>query len=873
MQHRLSKYIITPIVASVLALGGITAGIAPARALTGNTGTTAAPLFSSTVETLVDGEITTIESSDVYHQKFHMEPVTKGINLYRFERFDKKGWVRGSILIADLRDSNVKTGLLYPGSMTSTSTVRGMVSSSGAVAGINGDFFDIYGTKAPLGVVVKNGKLLKSSLTWNTTIGVSFDKIGNIANMLLQGEIANTTTPDNPPVKLDGINEINLTGNEVVLFTNLWGKASRASLVKGLSNYVEMVVKDNVIVEILENKQYPGAIPNDAQIILGLGTGADRLLRSFKLNDSINITYTASPAFNNFGFALSGDVFIVKDGVPISHPTNPYTHPRTAAGFDITGTKMIMLVVDGRQVGSRGMTYDELGRFMASIGAWNAINLDSGGSSQMAARPLGYNNITVINNPSDGSERPVPNGIGLWSNDDTGTLSGFRIEALDETVFSGFSRTFLAYPYDSSYNPIYIDDQLGWFTDNPEIAAVEEAGVIKGKEPGKGNIVVQYENAASQHPIQVREAPNRIYPTNRQIKLNSTGRSTFRIYGSNRFGFVGLMEPRDITLDYDTTLMEITPSQNGQFSIRAKAADFSTPIKATAGDLVTYIEVTYGNVPESGITNPTDEDLPPEAANGVNFPEALDPLETDWDRPPALPIRFAVVNGLKPDRLNLDFIEKMQAKTYLKLLTSQDPDFIIFNGNMVSDAFNGDNFIQAKSAFDSLGLPYHTTPGRQEAAGNSTLSRYRDIFGEDFSSFDMGFTRFILLNTSKGSLRASNGNQWHMLLQALESGKNNPNIRNFVLIGQAPLQFESTLPGGGDDPNEAEFLHTLLTAIREQTGKHAAYISSGTGWQTSKWSEGIPYIDTGFGGQPKSAIITIDSASTSNDWIKVKLTP
>jgi hypothetical protein len=525
---------------------------------------------------------------------------------------------------------------------------------------------------------------------------------------------------------------------------------------------------------------------------------------------------------------------------------------------------MIMLVVDGRQEGSRGMTYDELGIFMASIGAWNAINLDSGGSSQMAARPLGHETISVINNPSDGSERPVPNGIGLWANDSPGPLSGYRIEALDETVFIGFSRTFKAYPYDISMNPLKMEEQPGWFTDNQEIAAVEEAGVIRGIAQGKGNIAVLHQQAVSLQLIQVQEAPDRIYPSSSQIKLNSTGKSSFEIYGSNRFGFEGLIEPRDITLSYDPSLIEVTPSQDGQFNVKAKSTSFSTLINVTAGSLTTFIEVVSGTPAQGTIaTEP----------NGYEAQNTPDPLETDWSVQPALPIRFAVVSGLKPDRFYLDFIEKMKAKTYLKLLTSQDPDFIIFNGNMVSNPLETDNFIKAKEVFDSLGLPYRTIPGRQETSGSSFLTNYTGSFGEDFSSFDIGFTRFILLNTSRGSLRASNGDQWHMLLQALESGKSDPNIRNFVLIGQAPLQFDSTLPGAGIDRNEAEFLHSLLTDIREQTGKHSAYISSGAGDQAKKWSEGIPYIDTGFGDQARSAVITIDSASFSNDWIKVKLTP
>jgi exopolysaccharide biosynthesis protein len=49
---------------------------------------------------------------------------------------------------------------------------------------------------------------------------------------------------------------------------------------------------------------------------------------------------------------------------------------------------------------------------MLSLGAQDALNLDGGGSSTMVAkRPSGA--VRVANVPSDGEQRPVPEGIEL----------------------------------------------------------------------------------------------------------------------------------------------------------------------------------------------------------------------------------------------------------------------------------------------------------------------------------------------------------------------------------------------------------------------------------------------------------------------------
>jgi exopolysaccharide biosynthesis protein len=70
-----------------------------------------------------------------------------------------------------------------------------------------------------------------------------------------------------------------------------------------------------------------------------------------------------------------------------------------------------MLVVDGRQPAwSVGMTLPELAELAIEQGAWDAINLDGGGSSAFV-----YSDglRTLTNRPSDGRFRPVANHLGV----------------------------------------------------------------------------------------------------------------------------------------------------------------------------------------------------------------------------------------------------------------------------------------------------------------------------------------------------------------------------------------------------------------------------------------------------------------------------
>ncbi|MDZ7267009.1 MAG: phosphodiester glycosidase family protein [candidate division KSB1 bacterium] len=75
-------------------------------------------------------------------------------------------------------------------------------------------------------------------------------------------------------------------------------------------------------------------------------------------------------------------------------------HPRTAVGYTADG-RLLLMVVDGRQVASRGASLTELAQFMLALGAVEAVNLDGGGSSTLVVGQ------TLINRPSDGVPREV----------------------------------------------------------------------------------------------------------------------------------------------------------------------------------------------------------------------------------------------------------------------------------------------------------------------------------------------------------------------------------------------------------------------------------------------------------------------------------
>lgn len=89
-------------------------------------------------------------------------------------------------------------------------------------------------------------------------------------------------------------------------------------------------------------------------------------------------------------------------------------NPRTVAGLNADGTKLTLLIVDGRKPGvAAGMTFSELAVEMLRLGCTEAINLDGGGSSVLAVRDSTTGAMKILNQPTDGHERAVADVLGI----------------------------------------------------------------------------------------------------------------------------------------------------------------------------------------------------------------------------------------------------------------------------------------------------------------------------------------------------------------------------------------------------------------------------------------------------------------------------
>ncbi len=158
-------------------------------------------------------------------------------------------------------------------------------------------------------------------------------------------------------------------------------------------------------------------------LLVGIG-GGPTLVK----NGQINVTYYEEVFFGS--------------GVGLDNPD-----PRSGVGYT-ADDHVILLVADGRQTDSEGVSLPELAQIFVDLGCVEAMNLDGGGSSQMA---IGG---TLINRPEGGTyQRPIPTILAVVPRDSLNIPEGPILERTYDTEDS--SCTFIGGAWSVSANSGY----------------------------------------------------------------------------------------------------------------------------------------------------------------------------------------------------------------------------------------------------------------------------------------------------------------------------------------------------------------------------------------------------------------------------------
>ncbi len=392
-----------------------------------------------------------------------------------YKRKIAKGNVIFDAVTVDLNNPGAKVDLITgAGKTTQKATVSQMAARTGAVAAVNGDFFNTKAQGSPLGASIQDGRLITAPMNsvGYQTLAITKDNTASIGPVTFGGRV----TIGGHTYPIQGLNKAeywdNITGahshtDTIHVYDDHWNATSRGKVSK---NAVEVVVADGVVENATTKGAFPFSVPAGKLILQGNGKGAEFLRNYATKGAKISVETHLFPK-KDYRMLIGGHGILVEKGKAVPYALAPESiggyRPRTAVGISQNGKNLTIVAVE-KSSRSVGMRLSDLASLMADLGCYKAMNLDGGGSTAMAVEDLGETKAALSIKPEGGSERKVVNGLGVMNVAPEGPMTHLAIKGPDAMVL-GEIAAFEVRGWDDNYHakdlsgktPLFRDDQEG----------------------------------------------------------------------------------------------------------------------------------------------------------------------------------------------------------------------------------------------------------------------------------------------------------------------------------------------------------------------------------------------------------------------------
>ncbi len=306
-------------------------------------------------------------------------------------------------------------------------TLEALVKNTGAIGGINGDFFPFLGMSVPLGLMIRNGELMRSPYPTRSFFGWGPSR-SEINKMEWFAKLSFFEEPSEKEesISLSGLNqECGL--NSAVLNTESAGYA--VAKLPNLFVELEITSGEWVTSKSFEAKvlclhvDKPNLQVNKNVLVIAVRGNLIQNLLKLKPNQKVFIQVGAGGIdLTDIHHAIGGGPTLCRKGaIFVDWKEQGFKSyfvqkkcARTAIG-KTAGGDIWLVVVDGKDESkkntpfSQGASLKELAEIMLRLGCVDAMNLDGGGSSTFNL--LGR----TFNRPTDQPDRKIANAILLYA--------------------------------------------------------------------------------------------------------------------------------------------------------------------------------------------------------------------------------------------------------------------------------------------------------------------------------------------------------------------------------------------------------------------------------------------------------------------------
>jgi Phosphodiester glycosidase len=338
-----------------------------------------------------------------------------GLNVTQYSRPGRTPmWVTSANLKAP--GATMTTGPLTAPAVTSRSQLAKQITGSGALAGVNADFY--YNSprdtdNSPWGAVVKRGGQVIKSTTevGRKTFVVQANGLARIDHVKVRPVLRHGRNY----VRGDSLNSHFIPVNGIAVFTTQWGKASRGNL-RPTQAVREFIVDYRGVITAIRPRVSNTAIPTRGLVIVAQGSAVQRL-RAAGFAGGARVQQTSSAttvAGGNVYSAVGVGMQVLRNGLNV---TCAHDRPvaRTAVGVKPGGREIVLVTVRGQTDSAKdrftGMSVREMAVFMRTLGVYNAAMFDGGGST-IAMAKVGGKYQQFLGAPH--YIRPVSNSLGIW---------------------------------------------------------------------------------------------------------------------------------------------------------------------------------------------------------------------------------------------------------------------------------------------------------------------------------------------------------------------------------------------------------------------------------------------------------------------------
>ncbi len=465
-----------------------------------------------------------------------IEPIAPGVEYGEYNLLTDAGPIVVHVIAVAPHAANVQlNSVLADDALASGGeTISSMATRTGAIAGLNADYFDIGRTNRPTNIVVRDGVLVRSPRKRYALIIPR-----SAPPQILEASLVGTVQLAEHSVALEALNAD--PGRGTTLLTPAFGAVAPSNdrtLVAlaptsgnpPFSTYRVSSVVDNTVA------QPPG-------YYLAIGLDAYTNAGVPNVGDTIGVSGDLGPiALGDMLAAVGGGPLILDNGAWSDDADGPnggeYAQriPCSGAAIAANGT-LYLLEVDGRQPElSVGITRAEFSVLMRALGAVRGMAFDGGGSSEIAVRVPGERGATLADAPSDGRERKVADGIFVYDTAPVGAPAQLVAQPLAVRALPGATVAVRIAATDVDEHVVSTDVPLNVHIE-PATLGTYTNGTFTASRAGDGALVARAGALTLRMPVHVYEDPSRVVILPQDPSVAQGGRLNLQAHAFDTQGY------------------------------------------------------------------------------------------------------------------------------------------------------------------------------------------------------------------------------------------------------------------------------------------------------------------------------------------------